>query len=331
MLKQSEKSYLLFLVISTDWDGVIAPHFPEITLAVRQSTWFIGLNFLLMKFECSFSFPCHGGYQHRYSLVYIIVQNGLTFRMHQLFIPLSLTKYTLICCWCSRIFLLHTLCMCELTFTFGVFTSVAYFALISHWAVTWIASAHARARTQLSWRHLALVREQISEPLGCLCQSVHPILEKYNNTCTGLNESQSQTHTHLIFLCSLLLLLCIVWTILLDSQPTVSLWGVSVVTAYWAVKSLLWLTTATLDDASGASHVRLSMKLLTVCVYTAVFVSHDNCCNLLAIVASVCIDQQFGYVVTIHTKKWKPEHPPTFLEVLSFKIVVILHRNFYKT
>lgn len=49
------------------------------------------------------------------------------------------------------------------------------------------------------------------------------------------------------------------------------------------------LTTATLDDANGASRVSLSIRLLTnaqgcvgVCAYkrTHSFVSHDNCFNL---------------------------------------------------
>lgn len=84
----------------------------------------------------------------------------------------------------SLIFLLHTVhfvcmslpCVSEcLQAYFWVYLYVC-FALASHRVAVWIASTQTHTP---SWRHLALIGEQISEPLGCLCQSVHPILEKH--------------------------------------------------------------------------------------------------------------------------------------------------------
>ena len=98
-------------------------------------------------------------------------------------------------------------------------------------------------------------------------------------------------------------------------------WNVSLVTAYWAVKSLMWLTSATLDDANGASHVRLSIKLLTealrdvcvcisVCVCLCVYwggiftphslVNHVNCCNLFLRTLIGSYSSVFENMITPH-------------------------------
>ena len=57
MSKQSERSCLLFLVISVRWHGAFAPHFPEITwqsnMNVHGTLVCFDLKFHLMKFECS--------------------------------------------------------------------------------------------------------------------------------------------------------------------------------------------------------------------------------------------------------------------------------------
>lgn len=151
----------------------------------------------------------------------------------------------------------------------------------------------ANTNTQRCWHHLASVREQIFEPPGRLCQSVQPFSEKYNNTCTDLNDSSrtpdfpSKPLVSVAY-CSAFPSVC--------KHAVSPFKDESLVTAYWAAKSWMWLTTATLDGASGASRVRLSIKFLTeelrddcaracACMRMRTFtlhsfVSHDNCCNL---------------------------------------------------
>lgn len=119
----------------------------------------------------------------------VLFLNVAVFASRPYFSP-TYTLYVWVTYWWLSVFIYMCVCVCS--------------ALASHRAAVCVASAETHTR---SWRHLALIREQICEPPGRRWQSVHPVPRKHLHWPEWFIVAHRHRNTNTWF-CDLLLLFC---------------------------------------------------------------------------------------------------------------------------